>query len=42
MGAGALMFPLAHQSGVPAALIGCDVIFLVALWMLGARMVKGR
>ena len=42
VGAGALLFPLAHQSGVPAALIGGDVIFLVAFWMLGARMVKGR
>ena len=40
--AGALLFPLAHQSGVPAALIASDVILLVAFWMLGARMVKGR
>jgi len=42
VGAGALLFPLAHQSGVPAALIASDVILLVAFWMLGARMVKGR
>jgi hypothetical protein len=42
VGAGALLFPLAHESGVPAALIGSDVIFLVAFWMLGARMLKGR
>jgi hypothetical protein len=42
VGAGALLFPLAHQSGVPAALIGDDVIFLFAFWMLGTRMLKGR
>jgi hypothetical protein len=42
VGAGALLFPLAHQSGVPAALIGSDVIFVGAFWMLGARMLKGR
>ena len=42
VGAGALLFPLAHQSGVPAALVGGDVIFLIAFWMLGARMLKGR
>src|SRR4051812_24151425 len=38
VGAGALLFPLAHQSGVPAALIAGDLIFLVAFWTLGARM----
>lgn len=37
IGAGALLFPLAHQSGVPAALIGGDVILLVAFWILAAR-----
>jgi hypothetical protein len=42
VGAGALLFPLAHESGVPAALIGSDVIFLGAFWMLGARMLRGR
>jgi hypothetical protein len=42
VGAGALLFPLAHQSGVPAALIGSDIIFLVAFGMLGAHMLKGR
>jgi hypothetical protein len=30
------------SSGVPAALVGGDVIFVVAFWMLGARMLKGR
>ena len=36
--AGALLFPLARQSGVPAALIGGDVILLIAFWSLGRRM----
>ena len=40
IGAGALLFPLAHISGVPAALIGGDVIFLAAFWMLAPRMVN--
>jgi hypothetical protein len=38
IGAGALLFPLAHVSGVPAALIGGDVIFLAAFWSLGTRI----
>jgi hypothetical protein len=38
IGAGALLFPLARQSGVPAALIGGDVILLIAFWSLGRRM----
>jgi hypothetical protein len=40
LGAGALLFPLAHQSGVPAALIAADLIFLAAFWTLGRRMVR--
>ena len=36
--AGALLFPLAHLSGVPAALIGGDVILLAAFWQLAAQM----
>jgi hypothetical protein len=40
IGAGALLFPLAHTSGVPAALIGGDVIFLVAFWMLAPQMTR--
>ena len=36
--AGALLFPLAHLSGVPAALIGGDVILLAAFWQLAPRM----
>jgi hypothetical protein len=42
IGAGALLFPLAHMSGVPAALVGGDVIFLVAFWMLAGRMVRSE
>jgi hypothetical protein len=42
IGAGALLFPLAHMSGVPAALIGGDVIFLAAFWMLAPRMVNPK
>ena len=42
IGAGALLFPLAHQSGVPAALIGGDVVFLVAFWMLGVQMARSK
>jgi len=38
--AGALLFPLGHLSGVPAALIGGDLIFLVAFWTLARRMVN--
>lgn len=39
--AGALLFPLAHMSGVPAALIGGDVIFLAAFWSLATQMTRG-
>lgn len=42
IGAGALLFPLGHLSGVPAALIGGDLIFLVAFWTLAARMTQSR
>jgi hypothetical protein len=38
IGAGALLFPLAHVSGVPAALIAGDVIFLAAFWSLARQM----
>ena len=38
--AGALLFPLAHMSGVPAALIGGDVIFLAAFWALAKQMTR--
>lgn len=40
IGAGALLFPLAHLSGVPAALIADDVILLAAFWMLGMRLAR--
>ena len=40
IGAGALLFPLAHVSGVPAALIAGDVIFLAAFWSLARRMTR--
>ena len=38
--AGALLFPLAHISGVPAALIGGDVILLAAFWQLAPQMMR--
>jgi hypothetical protein len=38
--AGALLFPLAHMSGVPAALIGSDVIFCAAFWALATQMTR--
>jgi hypothetical protein len=38
--AGALLFPLAHMSGVPAALIGSDVIFSAAFWTLATQMTR--
>jgi hypothetical protein len=38
--AGALLFPLAHMSGVPAALIGSDVIFCAAFWTLATQMTR--
>ena len=40
--AGALLFPLGHLSGVPAALIGNDLIFLVAFWALAMRMANPK
>ena len=40
IGAGALLFPLAHISGVPAALIAGDVIFLVAFWSIARQMTR--
>jgi hypothetical protein len=40
--AGALLFPLGHLSGSPVALIGGDLIFLVAFWTLAARMVNSK
>src|SRR5256714_4563279 len=42
IGAGALLFPLGHLSGVPAALIGSDVIFLAAFWSLAMRMLRAE
>jgi hypothetical protein len=36
--AGALLFPVAHMSGAPAALIGGDVIFVAAFWSLARQM----
>ena len=40
IGAGALLFPLAHVSGVAAALLGDDIIFLAAFWLLAPRMLR--
>jgi hypothetical protein len=40
--AGALLFQLGHLSGVPAALIGGDLIFLAAFWMLALRMMHSN
>jgi len=42
IGAGAVLFPLAHQSGVPAALVAGDLMFLAAFWMLAARIAQSR
>jgi hypothetical protein len=42
IGAGALLFPLAHISGVPAALIGGDVILLAAFWPLATKMIRSK
>ena len=39
---GALLFPLAHMSGAPAALIGGDVLFLAAFWSLAKRMTRAQ
>jgi hypothetical protein len=38
--AGALLFPLAHMSGAPAALIGGDVMFVAAFWSLATQMTR--
>ena len=38
--AGALLFPLGHMSGAPAALIGGDVMFLAAFWSLATQMTR--
>jgi hypothetical protein len=38
--AGALLFPLAHISGVAAALVSGDVILLVAFWSLAPRVMS--
>jgi hypothetical protein len=40
IGAGALLFPLGHLSGSPAALVGADLLFLVAFWTVAARMAR--
>ena len=40
--AGALLFPLGHLSGSPVALIGGDLIFLVAFWTLAGRMANPK
>ena len=40
IGAGALLFPLAHQSGVAAALISGDIIFVASFWTLASRMLR--
>jgi hypothetical protein len=42
MGAGAILFPFAHVSGLPAALIGGDIMFLAAFWMLAPRMANPK
>ncbi|HEU5259699.1 MAG TPA: hypothetical protein VFU28_27115 [Vicinamibacterales bacterium] len=38
--AGALLFPVAHMSGAPVALLGGDVLLLVAFWSLATRMTR--
>jgi len=40
--AGALLFPLAHMSGAPAALLGGDVFFLAAFWSLAKQMTRAE
>ena len=42
MGAGALLFPFGHISGLPPLLIGGDVLLLVAFWLLAARMMNAE
>jgi hypothetical protein len=39
---GALLFPLAHMSGAPAALIASDVLLLAAFWSLAIRMTRAQ
>ena len=39
--AGAILFPLAHQSGVPAALILCDLLLVVSFWSIAVAMLRG-
>ena len=36
----AVLFPLGHMSGAPAALIGGDVIFSAAFWSLATQMTR--
>jgi hypothetical protein len=38
--ASALLFPIAHTSGAPVALIGGDVLLLAAFWSLAKRMTR--
>lgn len=38
--AGALLFPVAHMSGAPVALIAGDVVFLAAFWSLATQMTR--
>jgi len=40
MAANALLFPVAHMSGAPVALIGGDLIFLAAFWSLAKQMTR--
>ncbi len=40
IGAGALLFPLGHLSGLAAALVGSDLIFLAAFSTLARRMAR--
>jgi hypothetical protein len=40
--AGALLFPLAHVSGVAMALIVSDVGFLAAFWLLASSLIRHR
>jgi len=39
--AGAILFPLAHQSGVATALILCDLLFMVSFWSIAKAMIQG-
>jgi hypothetical protein len=39
--AGAILFPLAHQSGVPAALVACDLLFVVSFWSIARALLRG-